>query len=161
MTARYISRHRTRLMDGAAPIELTTRNKLRGFFPEVALSETRIIRTVMPEPAFYPMVRMLGIPGLLEMSTIRAITLVDVVAYPEELDLNTLFHEFVHVVQYRVLGLKRFAELYVRGFLCGGGYGRIPLEQQAYELGERFEANPGQVFSVEDDVIRRHRSGLL
>ena len=161
MTARYISRHRTRLTDDAVPIDLSTRSKLRGFFPEAALSETRIVRAVMPEPAFYPMVRMLGIPGLLEMSTIGAITLVDVVAYPQELDLNTLFHELVHVVQYRVLGLKHFAELYVRGFLRGGGYDRIPLEQQAYELGERFEANPRLVFSVEDDVIRRHRFGLL
>jgi hypothetical protein len=55
---------------------------------------------------------------VLRMSSIGAITLVDVVAYPAELDTGTLFHELlVHVVQYRVLGLKQFARLYVRGFL--------------------------------------------
>jgi hypothetical protein len=115
----------------------------------------------MPEPILYPLVKILGIAGLLEMSSIGAITLVDVVAYPEELDCGTLFHELVHVVQYRVLGLKRFAELYVKGFLSGGGYEGIPLERQAYELGARFDSDPRQAFSVEEDVIRRHEAGLL
>jgi hypothetical protein len=161
MTARYISSQRMRLIGDAVPIDLNTQSKLRGFFADGALSETRIVRAAVPEPRFYPIVRMLRIPGLLEMSTIDAITLVDVVAYPEQLDLSTLFHELVHVVQYRVLGLKRFAELYVKGFLRGGGYDGIPLERQAYELSERFEKNPRQVFGVEDEVIRRHRFGLL
>jgi len=39
------------------------------------------------------------------------------------------------------LGL-RFSELYVRGFLSGGRYDRIPLEVSAYALGRRFEGNP-------------------
>lgn len=95
------------------------------------------------------------------MSSIGAITLVDVVAYPDDLDRETLFHELVHVVQYRVLGLKRFARLYVNGFLKGGGYKRIPLELQAYELGRRFERDSRKVFSVEEDVIRRLENGLL
>jgi len=95
------------------------------------------------------------------MSSIGAITLMDVVAYPEHLDLGTLFHELVHVVQYRVLGLKRFSELYVKGFLLRGGYARIPLEQQAYALGARFDESPGIEFSVEEEVIRRHEAGTL
>ena len=33
-----------------------------------------------------------------------------------------LFHELVHVQQYRQLGIPRFSEFYVRGFLSGGGY---------------------------------------
>jgi hypothetical protein len=106
-------------------------------------------------------VKALGIKGLLEMSSISAITLVDVVAYPERLNRSTLFHELVHVVQYRVLGLKRFAELYVKGFLSGGGYEGIPLELQAYELGARFDREPDKIFSVEEDVIRRNEAGLL
>jgi hypothetical protein len=43
-----------------------------------------------------------------------------------------LFHELVHVEQYRQLGIPRFAELYVRTFLSGGGYDGIPLEINAY-----------------------------
>jgi hypothetical protein len=43
-----------------------------------------------------------------------------------------LFHEFVHAEQYRPLGIARFAELYVCGFLAGGSYEAIPLEVSAY-----------------------------
>jgi hypothetical protein len=63
-----------------------------------------------------------------------------------------LFHELVHVEQYRQLGIPRFAELYVRGFLKGGGYDGIPLEVNAYMLGGRYESNPAQRFSMADEV---------
>ncbi|MGC2198395.1 MAG: hypothetical protein WA628_27235 [Terriglobales bacterium] len=161
LTARYIAYHRRRLVPGSATIHGDTQAKLRGFFPDTVLAETRIIRAVMPEPILYPLVKILGIQGLLEMSSIGAITLVDVVAHPGGLDRGTLFHELVHVVQYRVLGLRRFAELYVRGFLEGGGYEGIPLERQAYELGACFDRQPNKIFSVEEDVIRRNEAGLL
>jgi hypothetical protein len=49
-----------------------------------------------------------------------------------------LFHELVHVEQYRKLGIPRFSELYVRGFLNGGSYEAIPLEVNAYSLEDRF-----------------------
>jgi len=42
-----------------------------------------------------------------------------------------LFHELVHVEQHRQLGIPRFADLYVRGFLSGGSYEAIPLEVNA------------------------------
>ncbi len=155
MTARYIAHHRRRLgaQGTSIPGELLT--SLQQYFPPAVLAETRIVQATMPEPLLYPLVGLFGIKGLLDMSSIGAITLVDVVAYPDELDCQTLFHELVHVVQYRVLGLKKFARLYVTGFLKGGGYEGIPLERQAYELGARFERDPEKVFSVEEDVIRR------
>jgi hypothetical protein len=65
-----------------------------------------------------------------------------------------LFHELVHVEQYRQLGIPRFWELYVRGFLSGGGCEGIPLEVGAYELGRRFETGPRQRFSVAEEVAR-------
>jgi hypothetical protein len=65
-----------------------------------------------------------------------------------------LFHEVVHVEQYRQLGISRFSELYVRGFLNGGSYDAIPLEVSAYTLGGRFECDSRRVFSVEDEVRR-------
>ena len=136
-------------------------DRLRGFFSDDVLAETRLIEAVVPEPVLYPMVRLLGIQGLLDMSMIGAITLIDVVAYPEDVDLSTLFHELVHVVQYRLLGLKRFAQLYVGGFLTSGDYERIPLECQAYELGARFDGEPRKLFDVEEDVIRRRDCGLF
>lgn len=161
MTAGYIGYHRKRLVGKSSPISENVRAHLRGFFSDAMLARTRIIQAAMPEPIVYPLVKVLGIKGLLEMSSIGAITLIDVIAYPEQLGFSTLFHELVHVVQYQVLGLKRFAELYVKGFLNGGGYYGIPLEKQAYELGARFDAEPGKVFLVEQEVVRRSAAGLL
>jgi hypothetical protein len=160
-TARYIAYHRRRLAPQATSIPGELLTSLHQYFPPTVLAKTRIVRSTMPEPLLYPLVGLLGIKGLLEVSSIGAITLVDVVAYPDELDCETLFHELVHVVQYRILGLKRFARFYVKGFLKGGGYKGIPLEQQAYELGARFERDSEKVFSVEEDVIRRLENGLL
>ena len=159
MAARYICHHRQRLISRAVPISDDLVTPLRGFFRDEVLGQTLLVQATMPEPILYPLVRLFGIKGMLEMSSIGAITLMDVVAYPDELDGSTLFHELVHIVQYRVLGLKEFARLYVRGFLENGGYEGIPLERQAYELGERFDTGPERIFSVEEDVIRRYADG--
>ena len=161
MTARYIAYHRRRLAPKATSIPQEVRTFLQDYFSPAVLTESRSVQATMPEPMLYPLVGLFGIKGLLEMSSIGAITLVDVVAYPGELDRARLFHELVHVVQYRVLGLRRFAQLYVKGFLEGRGYEGIPLERQAYELGARFERRPEEIFSVEEDVIRRLETGLL
>ncbi len=160
-TARYIAHHRARLLPGSEPIAPAMRDRLRGFFPEDVLCDTRMVRASVPIPKFYSLVRILGIGGLLEMSSIGGITLVDVIAYPDRMSRSTLFHELVHVVQFRALGLPRFAGLYVRGFLDRGGYDGIPLERQAYELEGRFSRSPKNVFSVEEDVVQRLEAGLL
>jgi hypothetical protein len=79
-------------------------------------------------------------------------TFEDVVVHVQPLTTSLLFHELVHAVQYKHLGLNGFAKLYVRGFLTGGSYEEIPLEKQAYGLEDRFSRNPTRPFSVEDDV---------
>lgn len=134
---------------------------LRDFFPQGVLEETRVVKATVPNPRLYSLAKILGISGVLEMSAIGAITLVDVIAYPHDMNRATLFHELVHAVQYRVLGLRRFSRLYVRGFLENGGYDGIPLERQAYELEEKFSGNPKRGFSVEEDVMRRLQAGSL
>ncbi len=85
-------------------------------------------------------------------SSMAAVTFCDVVVSHQPFTDGLLFHELVHVEQYRQLGITRFAELYVRGFLSKGGYGGIPLKMNAYELGGRFERNPLARFSVADEV---------
>jgi hypothetical protein len=160
-TARYIAHHRARLFPKAVPISPQIQAALRDFFPQAVLEETRVIKATVPNPRFYSLVKILGITGVLEMSAIGAITLIDVIAYPHDMSRATLFHELVHAVQYRGLGLRQFARLYVRGFLENGGYDGIPLELQAYELEERFSGNPKSGFSVEEDVMRRLQAGLL
>jgi hypothetical protein len=100
------------------------------------------------------MLRNLGFSNLPDQSTMAAITFSDVVVSHEPLSDGLLFHELVHVEQYRQLGIPRFSELYVRAFLAGGSYEGIPLEVNAYTLGGRFELNPATRFSVTDQVGR-------
>jgi hypothetical protein len=83
-------------------------------------------------PEFYPMLRNLGFKNLPDQSTMAAITFCDVVVSQEPFSDGLLFHELVHVEQYRQLGIQRFSDLYVRGFFSGGSYEAIPLEVNAY-----------------------------
>src|SRR5215471_4805768 len=147
LTERYITHHRSRLYPRGQPIPAATAARLAGFFSPDILRETRVVEAVVPAPFFYPMVRLLGWGKFPEMSAIGAITFLDLIAYTEPPDLRTLFHELVHVVQYRVLGLRGFARRYVHGFVSGASYERIPLELEAYGLDARFTRNRNHRFS--------------
>jgi hypothetical protein len=103
-------------------------------------------------PDFYPMLKGLGFKNLPDQSGMAAITFSDIVVSHEPFSSGLLFHELVHVEQYRQLGIEQFSNLYVRGFLKGGSYEAIPLEVNAYTLGGQFEATPAQHFSVENEV---------
>jgi hypothetical protein len=96
-----------------------------------------------------PFERLLRRVGVSFPSTelVSAITLDDVVAVRERPSPRLLFHELVHVVQFRLLGVGDFARLYVTGFLREGSYDAIPLERCARILEERFAS--GARFSVE------------
>ena len=107
------------------------------------------------------MLRNLGFTNLPDQSTMVAITFSDVVVSHESFSDGLLFHELVHVEQYRQLGIPRFSELYVTGFLNGGIYDAIPLEINAYTLGGRFEQNPARLFSVGDEVQNWLAEGRL
>src|SRR6266568_7807870 len=112
-------------------------------------------------PDFYPMLRSLGFNNLPDQSAMAAITFCDVVVSHEPFSNGLLFHEFVHVEQYRQLGIPRFSELYVRGFLNGGSYEAIPLEVNAYTIEDRFRNDPRRGFSVQAEVAKSLAEGKL
>jgi hypothetical protein len=131
---------------------------MAGFFLPQLIDATRLLvlrgeRVANPE--FYPMLRNMGFHNLPDQSRMAAITFSDQVVSHVHFTDGLLFHELVHVEQYRQLGIPRFAELYVRGFVKGGSYEAIPLEVNAYALGGRYENNHAQHFSVADEVARR------
>jgi len=157
--ARFIEAQRAIYLTKAVPLTPKQRNLMQPFFPISLLGSVRLItlRTDRIEnPPFYSQLRTMGLaPELLpDFADMGAITLVDVIVSHGSLSNPTLFHELVHVVQYAKLGLDRFAAMYVRGFLRGGAYERIPLEINAYELDSEFTRHPGRHFSVEDRVQR-------
>jgi hypothetical protein len=164
LVAQYITTQRERYGPRGVQLSVQQRASMNGFFSPQLLEGTRLLllqgeRVVNPE--FYPMLRSLGFNNLPDQSAMGAITFSDVVVAHEAFTNGLLFHELVHVEQYRQLGIPRFSDLYVRGFLNGGSYGAIPLEVNAYALGGRFEANPAHHFSVSEEVMRWIADGRL
>lgn len=151
--ANYIADQRSHFYKRSQPIAFDHVNTLRAFFPNDILSTVRVARGHASEPSFYSQLRALGIRNAPPFSDMAGITFRDVVVHAETLTTGLLFHELVHAVQYKHLGVSRFAERYVRGFLTGGSYEEIPLEKQAYGLEDRFTRDRSTPFSVEEDVI--------
>jgi hypothetical protein len=157
LVAQYISTQREKHAPRAVPLSTQQKASMAGFFSRQLLNSTRLVvlqGEQVPNPEFYPMLRNLGFNYLPDQLTTGAITFCDVVVSHEPFTAGLLFHELVHVEQYRQLGIPRFSELYVRGFLNGGSYESIPQEVNAYTLGERFESDPQRLFSVDDEVKR-------
>jgi hypothetical protein len=154
LVAGYIRAQREKALPLALPLSPAQRASMDGFFlPEVL--DTRLLvltESRVENPPFYVPLRRMGFSNLPSFSTMAAVTFCDVVVSHQQFSDGLLFHDLVHVEQYRQLGISRFAELYVRGFLSGGGYDGIPLEINAYGLGDRFERSPRTRFSVADEV---------
>ena len=164
LVAGYISAQRENYALRAGPLSAQQRAAVAAFFSPELLGNTRLLvlqgeRVANPE--FYPMLRTLGFKNLPDQSAMAAITFCDVVVSHEPFSDGLLFHELVHVEQYRQLGIQRFSELYVRGFLNGGSYEAIPLEVNAYALEDRFRSDARRGFSVQQEVATWLAQGRL
>jgi len=155
LAAHYISNRRARYFPAAEHLSDRQMTAMAGYFSKPLLNDTRLLVLVdrrVGNPAFYSMLRTIGFTNLLDQSTMAAITFSDTVVAHVPFTDELLFHELVHVEQYRQLGIRRFADLYVRGFLNGGGYDAIPLERNAYLMGDRYEQDRDTPFSVAEVV---------
>ena len=148
--ALYIRRQRERLARDAVELAAEFTYELTPYFRPDVLDSTRLCVSEplpIPDLPFSSPLRRCGL-HIPSPSTIAAITFDNVIAAREPLPARVLFHELVHVVQYRLLGIDQFARQYVEGFLAEGSYDRIPLECCASLLEERF-ASHQTPFSVE------------
>jgi hypothetical protein len=157
LVAAYIGTQRDTYIHRAIPLTIDQRTAMARFFSPQLLDEVRLLvlnYERVANPDFYPMLERIGFNDLPDQSTMAAITFADCVVSHGPCEDVLLFHELVHVEQYRQLGVPEFADLYLRGYLSGGGHFEIPLERNAYALGEQYEDNPGRNFSVADEVAR-------
>jgi hypothetical protein len=164
LVAGYISAQRRKYAPRAVPLSAQQRAPLEPFFSREVLDNVRVLVLEgerVPNPEFYPMLRSLGFANLPDQSAMGAITFCDVVVSHQPFSAGLLFHELVHVEQYRQLGIPRFAELYVRGFLSGGSYQAIPLEVNAYSLEGRFQRDARREFPVQAEVAQWLAEGRL
>ena len=145
----------------ALPLPSDLLERLAPFFGE-ALADAKISSVPVSNPTWYGDLRTRGVDqrDLLDFSNLVAITFnttVNLLPDAPEPTMGLLFHEFVHVLQYRLIGVQEFTRRYVDGWLVGKGfidrpdlrYVSIPLERQAYDLQARFAAAPDSAFSVE------------
>jgi hypothetical protein len=127
-------------------------------FYSANILETVVVRNVraIENPDFYRTLSASGQQIPLDFSEMDGITFIDTIAVVEQQTrewgtwLPLLFHECVHVCQYKLLGVDEFLKQYVGGWAAHGfDYYSIPLETQAYQLQSVFEKNQ-QIFSVEE-----------
>ena len=88
-----------------------------------------------------------------------SLTFVDVIVFNDLIIERTLFHGLVHAVQFQLLGLERYAELFVRAFLRTRAHFSVPLETHAFALESKFAVSPTKPFSVEEQVRLWIREG--
>jgi len=161
LVSRYIVAQHDEFLEGCAPLSPEQRAAMNGFFSPHLLDDVRVSNLYgvrVANPTCYQLLAGMGFANLPDFSQMAAITFSDVVVSHVPFTNGLLFHELIHVEQYRQLGVPQFSNLYVLGFLIGDGHEGIPLESNAYVLGARFEARPRQRFSVADEVSEWARS---
>ena len=151
---RYLVNARDRLQDRASALSRDEKSILAPYFAPADVNRIRVlVADPLPvrNPPFVSTLRRLGydFPGL---EWTAAMTLDDVIVSREQMPAALLFHEAIHSSQARILGLRKFAYLYVRGFLTTRSYHDIPLERCAFHLENRFLARDH--FKAEEEIRR-------
>lgn len=139
----------------AEPLKPSQQQPIRPFFTGELLHSIRILELKeerLPNPPYQARAKERGHPLMIDFTHKAEIAHPDLIIFQEEPGPRLLFHALVHVVQYRVLGLERYLDLYVRAFVHSGVYVNVPLEVHAFQLDELFSQHPSAPFSVQTEV---------
>jgi hypothetical protein len=149
----YMREQRARFLLLSEPLPEEHVALLQPFFSPTLLRKIRIVQLankglsrVDVHPQTY------GYQRLLDFTHMATVTFDDVVVVNETLSTRLLFHALVHAVQFQLLGLQRYTELFVRAFVTRRWRFKVPLEAHAFELEARFAADRHARFLVEDEV---------
>lgn len=154
--ARYLHEQRDHYFSLASPLSNQQQALMWPYFSEELLHRVRTLelrgaRVAVPD--FFAQARALGFEPP-EISHMDSLTFLDVVVFNEQFNERALFHALVHAVQIQVLGLERYAELWVRSFIKTRAHFTVPLEVHAFSLSSKFLRPSLERFSVEDAVRR-------
>ncbi len=155
LVSSYLRDQRERHFHSAAPLTKHQKALLWPYFSPALLDRVRVAERNgerLPNPPFYAEARAFGFAHLPEVTHMHSLTFLDVVVFNEKVTERCLFHGLVHAVQFEVLGLERYTELFVRGFLSTKLHFSVPLEAHAFSLESKFMGSPAHRFSVEDQV---------
>ena len=152
----YLQAQRDHYFPGAGSLRQQHKAIMWPYFSSELLDQIRVVelhgqRVEVPE--FFGQVRAMGFEPP-EITHMDSLTFLDVVVFNQQLTERALFHALVHVVQIKVLGLRRYAELWVQSFIKTRVHFTVPLEVHAFSLASKFLRPASERFSVEDSVLR-------
>jgi len=151
----YLREQREHYLAGAAPLSNHQKALMWPYFSSALLDRVRVVELEgarLPNPPFYEEYRALGFVNLPEVAHMHSLTFLDVIVFNEKVAERCLFHGLVHAVQFEVLGLERYANLFVRSFVNTKLHFSVPLEAHTFSLESKFAGHPAQRFSVEEQV---------
>jgi hypothetical protein len=131
---------------------------LQDYYDTQVLDNVRVATVNrISNPPFYSELTESGFP-ILDLSASAGITFIDCVVVRTPFQqhfpswISILFHELVHVVQFKILGPRKVLEVYLQAWEQNGyQYHDVPFEIQAYRLEARFEQHE-PLFSVREVV---------
>jgi len=129
---------------------------LRPHFSYLLLEKARVLElhgARLAPPEFFEQIRAAGFepPAITHMDSV---TFGDVIVFNQHLTLRALFHALVHSAQIQLLGLRRYAELWVQTFVKTRTHFTVPLEVHAFTLSSKFLSPLTEKFSVEEQILR-------
>jgi hypothetical protein len=157
----YLREQREHYLPVAGPLSNQGKASMWPYFSSSLLDQIRIVelkgaRVAVPE--FFTEIRAQGFEPP-EISHMDSLTFLDVIVFNERLAERSLFHALVHSIQIQVLGLERYAELWVNSFIKTRAHFTVPLEVHAFSLASKFLRPAPERFSVEDQVRRWDADG--
>jgi hypothetical protein len=151
----YFREQREHYLASAGPLSNHQKALLWPYFSAPLLDRVKIVELHgdrVPDPPFFAEARASGFVNLPEFAHMHSLTFLDVVVFNDKITERSLFHGLVHAVQFEILGLERYTNLFVRGFLQAKLHFSVPLEAHAFALESKFAGAPTSRFSVEDKV---------
>ena len=155
LVSSYLRDQRERYFHSAAPLNKYQKALMWPYFSPALLDQVRVVELNgdrVPNPPFYSEAKAMGFANLPELTHMHSLTFLDVVVFNEKVTERCLFHGLVHAVQFEILGLERYADLFVRGFVNTKLHFSVPLEAHAFSLESKFMGSPAHRFSVDDQV---------
>ncbi|HWF91061.1 MAG TPA: hypothetical protein VN684_02200 [Terriglobales bacterium] len=151
----YIREQRERYWPESLSLSEQHKRLLRPFFSDSILSRVKVVELKgrrVPMPSIFEDAKAQGFVNLPEPPHMTSLTFEDVLVFNDTITERSLFHALVLAVQFQVLGLQRFVEIFVRSFLKTHSYFNVTLKSHAFALESRFAANPTRSFPVEEYV---------
>jgi hypothetical protein len=151
----FFRQQREHYLASALPLNNRQKALMWPYFSADLLDRARIVElhgARVPEPALFAEARTLGFLNLPEFAHLPSLTFLDVVVFGDRITERALFHGLVHSVQFEMLGVERYADLFVRSFVQTKLHFSVPLEAHAFALESKFACTPASRFSVEEKV---------